>query len=88
MPPKRGDSGKEPASTTDTAMNSDVMITGSSSDSSPADNMSVHPMIRIELKCSIMDAQKTIPKFNPGNVGRAEAASTYINWSSKVQRVG
>ena len=84
MPPKGKGPAKVSASVTETAEHPEVEITGSSSDS-PGENTVEFLTVKLELKCSIMDAQKTIPKFKPGNVGRAEAASTYINWSSKIQ---
>ena len=62
----------------------DEVLPGSSSTPSTTDTVAAST-VRIELKCSIMEAQRTVHKFNPGNVGREEAASIYINWASKMQ---
>ena len=39
----------------------------------------------VTMRCSIADAHKTIHKFEPGAVNRAEAACSYITWAGKMK---
>src|SRR5689334_22618098 len=82
MPPRKG---KGPA----TAENADAESSAQDSEAVPNEytdaDSETASTADIQLRCSIMEAQKTVHKFCPGNVTRAEATSVYINWASKMQ---